>query len=131
LGAFTPARLIDTRNGTGTTGSGLGPNQPLQPGQTYTFGPFTGGLPADAIGIVGNLTAVGYTGAGYITIFPAGVAAPATSSVNFAPPFQGSGWANACTVGFGTGANAGKISIRLSNNGITSHVILDVTAYLQ
>jgi hypothetical protein len=133
LAAFTPARLIDTRNSTGTPGSGLGPNQPLQPGVTYIFGPFTNsnGLPADAIGIVGNLTAVGFTGAGYMTIFPAGVAAPPTSSVNFAPPFQGSGWANACTVGFGTGANAGKISIRLSNNGITSHVILDVTAYLQ
>jgi hypothetical protein len=135
LAPFTPARLIDTRSSTGTAGSspGLGANQPLQPGVTYTFGPFTNrnGLPADAVGIVGNLTAVGYTGAGYVTIFPAGVAAPATSSLNFAPPFASSGWANACTVGFGTGANAGKISIRLSNNGITSHVILDVTAYLQ
>jgi hypothetical protein len=135
LGAFTPARLLDTRNSTGTAGSfpALGPNQPLQPGVSYIFGPFTNanGLPADAIGIVGNITAVGFTGAGYITIYPAGIAAPPTSSVNFAPPFQGSGWANACTVGFGTGANAGKISIRLSNNGITSHVILDVTAYLQ
>ncbi len=133
LAAFTPVRLIDTRNSTGTAGSGLGANQPLQPGVTYTFGPFTNsnGLPPDAVGIVGNLTAVGFTGAGYITIFPAGVAVPATSNVNFAPPFANSGWANACTVGFGTGANAGKISIRLSNNGITSHVILDVTAYLQ
>jgi hypothetical protein len=131
LGAFTPARLIDTRNGTGTPGSGLVANQPLQPGVTYIFGPFSGGLPVDAIGIVGNLTAVGFTGAGYLTIFPAGVAAPPTSSVNFAPPFASSGWANACTVGFGTGAHAGQISIRLSNNGITSHVILDVTAYLQ
>jgi hypothetical protein len=135
LAPFTPARLIDTRSNIGTAGSspGLGANQPLQPGVTYTFGPFTNrnGLPADAVGVLGNLTAVGYTGAGYATIFPAGVAAPVTSSVNFAPPFAGSGWANACTVGFGTGANAGKISIRLSNNGITSHVILDVTAYLQ
>jgi len=133
LAAFTPARLIDTRSSTGTAGSGLGANAPLQPGVTYIFGPFTNsnGLPPDAVGIVGNLTAVGFTGAGFITIFPAGVAVPPTSSVNFAPPFASTGWANACTVGFGTGANAGKISIRLSNNGITSHVILDVTAYLQ
>ena len=131
--AFAPARIIDTRNGTGTAGSGLGANQPLQPGVTYTFGPFTStnGLPADAIGIVGNLTAVGFTGAGYVTLFPAGVAVPATSSLNFGPPFASSGWANAFTVGFGTGSNAGKVSIRLSNNAITSHVILDVTAYLQ
>jgi hypothetical protein len=131
--AFTPARLIDTRDGTGLPGSGLTANQPLQPGVTYVFGPFTNsnGLPADAIGIAGNVTAVGFTGAGYITVFPAGVATPITSTVNFAPPFQGTGWANAFTVGFGIGANAGKISIRLSNNGITSHVVLDVTGYLQ
>ncbi len=132
-GAFAPARMIDTRNSTGITGSGLGANQPLQPGVAYTFGPFTNtnGLPADAIGIVGNLTAVGFTGAGYVTLFPAGVAVPATSSLNFGPPFASSGWANAFTVGFGTGFNAGKISIRLSANAITSHVIVDVTAYLQ
>jgi len=131
--AFTPVRIIDTRDGTGLAGSGLAPGQPLQPGVTYVFGPYTNtnGLPPDAVGIVGNVTAVGYTGPGYITVFPAGVPTPITSTVNFAPPFQSTGWANACTVGFGTGANAGKISIRLSNNGITSHVILDVTGYLQ
>ena len=131
--AFVPARIIDTRSSTGTAGSGLAANQPLQPGVTYTFGPFTStnGLPSDAIGIVGNLTAVGYTGAGYVTLFPAGVAVPGTSSLNCGPPFASSGWANAFTVGFGTGVNAGKISIRLSNNGITCHAIVDVTAYLQ
>ena len=129
--AFTPARIVDTRDGTGLAGSGLSAGQPLQPGVTYVFGPFAAGLPPDAVGIVGNVTAVGYTGAGYITVFPAGVATPITSTVNFAPPFQGSGWANACTVGFGTGASSGKISVRLSNNGITSHVIVDVTGYIQ
>ena len=129
--AFTPARIIDTRDGTGLAGSGLSAGQPLQPGVTYVFGPFAAGYPDDAVGIVGNVTAVGYTGAGYITVFPAGVPTPITSTVNFAPPFQGSGWANACTVGFGTGASAGKISVRLSNNGITSHVIVDVTGYIQ
>jgi len=131
--AFAPARLIDTRNSTGTGGSGLGANQPLQHGVTYIFGPFTGthGLPPDAIGIIGNLTAVNYTNLGYVTVFPGGLPWPGTSSLNFAPPFQSTGWANAFTVGFGTGANAGKISIRLSDNGITSHIVLDVTGYLQ
>src|SRR2546422_2775559 len=131
--AFTPARILDTRNSTGTAGSGLPTNQPVQPGVTYTFGPFTGtnGIPADAIGIVGNLTVVSYTGAGYVSIFPGGVAWPGTSSLNFGPPFATSGWANFFTVGFGTGPNAGKFSIRLSANGITSHVLVDVTGYLQ
>ena len=120
--AFTPARIIDTRSGA-----------QLQGGVTYTFGPFnnTNGLPADAIGIVGNLTVVNFTGAGYASIFPGGVAWPGTSSLNFGPPFATSGWANAFTVGFGTGANTGKISIRLSANGIKSHVVVDVTGYLQ
>jgi len=131
--AFTPARVLDTRFNTGTTGSGLASHQPLQPGVTYSFGPFTGanGIPADAIGIVGNLTVVSYTGAGYISIFPGGVAWPGTSSLNFGPPFATSGWANFFTVGFGTAGNAGKVSLRLSQNGITSHAILDVTGYLQ
>lgn len=133
--AFTPVRIIDTRNSTGTAGvtPALPANQPLQPGVTYTFGPFTGtnGLPADAIGIVGNFTVVNFTAAGYASLFPGGIAWPGNSSINFGPPFANSGWANAFTLGFGTGANAGKISIRLSGNGITSHVIIDVTAYLQ
>ena len=120
--AFTPARLLDTRSGA-----------PLNGGTTYTFGPFNGthGLPTDAVGIVGNLTVVDYTGAGYVSIFPGGVAWSGTSSLNFAPPFAASGWANSFTVGFGTGANTGKISIRFSANGIKSHVVIDVTGYLQ
>jgi hypothetical protein len=135
LAAFRPARILDTRNSTGTPGSspGLGANQPLQPGQVYTFGPFTNsnGIPADAIGIVGNVTVVNFTGAGYVALFPGGVADPGVSTLNFGGEFASSGWANAFTLGFGTGANAGKISIKLSNNGITSHVIVDVTGYVQ
>jgi hypothetical protein len=134
-GPFAPARVLDTRSSLGTAGSSpaLGANQPLQPGVTYTFGPITGshGLPGDAIGIVGNVTVVNFTGAGYLSLFPGGSPDPGTSSINFGPPFASSGWANAFTLGFGTGGNAGKISIRLSNNAITSHVILDVTAYIQ
>ena len=73
-GAFVPVRIIDTRSSTGTGGSGLAANQPLQPGVTYTFGPFTNtnGLPADAIGIIGNMSVVNFTGAGYVTCFPRG-----------------------------------------------------------
>ena len=38
-------------------------------------------------------------------------------------------WANAFTVGFGVGANAGKISIYVGS--IATHVIVDVVAYIQ
>jgi hypothetical protein len=132
-GAFVPVRIIDNRDGTGLTGSGLSTGQKLQAGVTYTFGPFTGtnGIPADAIGVVGNVTVAGYSGGGYITVFPGGVAWPGNSTLNFGAGFANTGWANAFTMGFGTGANAGKISLRLSANGITSDAIVDVNAYFQ
>ena len=125
---FAPARILDTRSPTGPTAGAA-----LNGGTTYTFGPFTGtnGIPADAIGLVGNLTVVGFSGAGFVAIFPGGIAWPSNSSINFGGEFANSGWANAFTVGMGTGANAGKVSIYVSANGIHTHVILDVTAYLQ
>lgn len=133
LGPFVPVRIIDTRDGTGLAGSGLSAGQKLQPGTTYTFGPFTGvnGIPSDAVGIIGNVTVAGFTGGGYVTVFPGGVAWPGNSTLNFGGAFANTGWANAFTIGFGTGVNAGKISIRLSANGITSHVIIDVNAFLE
>jgi hypothetical protein len=132
-GSFVPVRIIDNRDGTGLTGSGLTAGQKLQAGVTYTFGPFTGtnGIPSDAIGIIGNVTVAGYSGGGYITVFPGGVAWPGNSTLNFGAGFASTGWANGFTMGFGTGANAGKISLRLSANGITSDAIVDVNAYIQ
>lgn len=125
---FAPARVLDTRSATGPTGGA-----PLVAGVTASFGAFTGtnGIPSDAIGIVGNLTVASYTGAGYIAIFPAGIPWPGNASLNFGGEFASSGWGNFFVVGFGTGANAGKVSLYLSNNGITCHAILDVLAYLQ
>jgi len=125
--AFPPARVLDTRSASGPTGGA-----PLSAGSTTTITVAgSNGIPSDAIGIVGNVTAAGYTGAGYLTIFPAGVTNPGTSSLNFGAGFAGSGWGNGFTVGLGTGANAGKVSIYVSNNGISTHVIMDITAYLQ
>ena len=125
---FAPARVLDTRSPSGPT-SGA----PLSGGTTTKFGPYTGtnGIPADAIGIVGNLTVVGYTGAGYISIFPGGTAWPGTSSLNFGPPFATSGWANFFVVGFGSGADKGKFSLYVSANGISTHAVVDVLGYLQ
>jgi hypothetical protein len=127
-GVFTPARILDTRSASGPTGGA-----PLSGGTTYKFGPYTGtnGIPADAIGIVGNLTVVSYTGAGYISIFPGGTAWPGTSSLNFGPPFASSGWANFFVVGFGSGADKGKFSLYVSANGISTHAVVDVLGYLQ
>ena len=132
-GSFVPVRIIDNRDGTGLAGSGLSAGQKLQAGTTYTFGPFTGtnGIPTDAIGVIGNVTVAGYSGGGYITVFPGGVPWPGNSTLNFGVGFANTGWANAFTMGFGTGSNAGKISLRLSANGINSDAIVDVNAYFQ
>jgi hypothetical protein len=135
-GAFVPVRLVDTRN--------AGPNQgPMAGGSTTSiqvaYIPASGSTPAsgvptippDAIGIVGNLTAVNYTNVGYLTIFPAGTTNPGTSSVNF---LSGqSAVANAFTVGLGTGVGTtGMVSIYVgSPSPGVSHFIVDITGYIQ
>ena len=122
--AFIPARIIDTRNGTG------GVTGPLAANSTTTWASFTGtnGLPSDAVGIIGNITAIGFSGAGFATIFPAGVGTPGVSSLNFGGTQYA--FSNAITVGFGTGANTGQISVFISNN-VPTHIVVDVFAYIQ
>jgi hypothetical protein len=82
-------------------------------------------IPQDAIGIVGNLTAVGYSQQGYLTLFPQGTTNPGTSSVNFLSGQYAV--ANAFTVGLGAG---GGISIYVGSTG-PSHFIVDITGYIQ
>src|SRR5438067_4719718 len=122
---FQPARIIDTRNGTGGATGARAANS------TTTWGPFPGtnGIPSDALGIVGNVTVTGFTGQGFLAVFPAGAAFnPNTSpsTMNYSTNWA---WANAFTVGFGVGSNAGKISIY--TGFIATHVIVDVVAYIQ
>ena len=121
--SFKPFRLIDTRSGAPKAGSSY--NDYVVPGA----GP--GGastIPADAIGVVGNLTAVNYNNVGFLTIMPKGVAYnPSTdpSSLNL---ISGTGAvANAFIVGLGTG---GKVTVFIGSPG-TSHFIIDITGYIQ
>ncbi len=82
-------------------------------------------IPADAIAVLGNLTAAAYTGAGYLTIFPFGVANPGTSSVNF---ITGQG-AIANSFVCGLDPATGKLSVYVGVSA--SHYIIDITAYIQ
>jgi hypothetical protein len=137
--AFVAARVLNTINSTGTgTHSG-----PLLPGEVVDFGPFTNanGIPTDAVGIIGNLTAVAsnstgnpaasFAVAGWLALTPGGVSADPTnpvSNVNYAGPVNAV--PNFFVIGFGTGANAGKL--RIQNGGNTKvHVLLDVFGILQ
>ncbi|HVS05279.1 MAG TPA: hypothetical protein VHK65_03830 [Candidatus Dormibacteraeota bacterium] len=62
---MTPARVVDTRGGLG----GVSGIQAAGTTQTWTIAG-SNGIPANAIGLVGNLTAAGYTAPGYLAIFP-------------------------------------------------------------
>jgi hypothetical protein len=127
----TPVRVINTVSGLG------GIVGPLAAGAAiHTSSVLTGGsIPANAIGLVGNFAISGVGGAllngfGVATIFPAGAATPATANIN-----AGAGCfaiSNAATVAFGTGVNAGKVSIIWGGGGAVpnAEAFFDVTAYL-
>ena len=127
-----PVRIIDTTNSTG------GITGPLVPGATvHTTSVLTGahGIPAQAIGLVGNFAISGVGGAllngfGVATIFPAGVATPATANIN-----AGAGCfaiSNSVTVALGTGGSLGKLSIVWNGGGAVpnAQAFFDVTGYI-
>ena len=129
---ITPVRVIDTATGAG------GITGPLAAGAAvHTSNAIAGtnGIPAAAIGVVGNLAIGGEGGAllngyGVATIFPAGAATPATANIN-----AGAGCfaiSNSVTVGFGTGVNAGRLSIVWNGGGPVPNVqaYLDVSGYI-
>ncbi len=72
---LAPCRLLDTRNANGPA---------LQAGQLRTFAAASQcGIPATAVALSLNVTAVSPTGNGYLTLFPADRLQPAIATVNF------------------------------------------------
>ena len=80
-------------------------------------------IPADANAITGNLTVVGQTRAGYLSITKTNVPNPTTSTLNFP---LGDTRANGISVPLNPG---GGLWIVYKASGGTTHVILDVTGY--
>ena len=117
---MTPVRVLDSRP---AFEIGLsGPFMSGTPRKLQIAG--TLGIPADATAITGNLTVVGQTKAGYLSITKANVPNPATSNLNFP---LGDTRANGVSVPLnGTGA---LWIVYKSAAGGTTHVILDVTGY--
>jgi hypothetical protein len=110
-----PDRVIDTRT--------LGPI--IAAGQSQCFSVANvGNVPSTAAGLVVNVTAVGYTDVGWLTLYPSGQALPSTSTLNFDPNAEYA-IANGAIARIGAGGqvcvNAGRAA---------SHVILDVAGYL-
>jgi len=127
---YKPFRVIDTRTGGGAIKAAGTMNQV----QVSGTGSGTSKIPADAVAVIGNLTAAAYTGGGWLSIMPGGIVQgtgpgqynPASdpSSVNFQVG-QGA-IANSFVVGLG---NGGKVQVYVG--GHSSHFIIDITGYMQ
>ncbi|MET7396335.1 choice-of-anchor D domain-containing protein [Dactylosporangium sp. NPDC005572] len=112
-----PTRLLDTREGNGA------PKAPLGGGKTLHLQVTgRGGVPSSKVSaVVLNVTVTGPTSAGYLTVYPSGIARPTASSLNFPAGWTG---ANGVTVPVGTN---GQVDIY--NAAGNTHVIADVQGY--
>lgn len=123
---FDPARVIDTR---GSAKIGHGADATVGPFPYPGSSTFTS---EDYYGMIGNLTAVSWTGTGWLAVRPDDAAFSGVSNLNF----WGSGpaWANLFICRFGTTAiPSGKVSngkIKVRSGGATTNFIVDVFAFL-
>jgi len=122
---FVPVRIYDSR--------AQAPYSPLAAGETQVVEiGGSNGIPADTVAVFGNLTAVsptsgGYSTGGYLTLHPAGTAIPTVSNVNPAPTGQHA-FPNFffCPVGV-----VDTVSSILVYTSVTTHVVVDIFAYVQ
>jgi len=113
----TPARILDTRVGTGGFTGRLGYG--CQIGVQVTG---LGGVPASGVSaVVLNATVTQPSGASYLTLYPAGESLPLASNLNFN---AGQTVPNLVTVKVGTN---GKVNV--FNQRGQAHVILDVAGW--
>jgi len=117
--AISPVRVVDTRDGTGTPAGRFGP---CETRSVKVAG--VAGIPADITGIVLNVTAADTDNGGYLTVWPAGVAKPPSSNLNW-DPFRNT--PNMVIVGV---SRSGHISI-FNECGGNATVIVDVFAYVK
>jgi hypothetical protein len=118
---LTPARVLDSRI---SLGAGLFHSQTKQ---TFTVATAASGVPTSAVAATGNVTIVGQTRNGYVTVAPSLTSGtqPPTSTINFP---VGDIRANGITVPLAPG---GKLDAMYwsSSTADTVNVIFDVTGY--
>ena len=116
--SMNPLRLFDTRDG---TGGRLGA---LNGGETWGFG-IRGqyGVPANAVAVAINLTAVDATMGTYVTAWPGGQARPTTSNLN---PVPGMAVPNLAIVRLGAAGD-----VNFFNNSGSVHLLADVVGYFR
>jgi hypothetical protein len=119
---LTPCRLADTRSGNGGV---------LAPSEDRAFA-VQGrcGVPAGARAVAVNITAVSPKGAGFLTLYPAGITRPNVSSVNFVN--GDSAVANGAIVPLGAAGTFPNADLRVfAGTGGTVQLVLDVSGYFQ
>jgi sugar lactone lactonase YvrE len=133
--AITPVRVLDTRSNLGLTGVFTSPTARdlLVTGSIATADGVQVVVPTGATAVSMNVTVVGPSVAGFLSVRPADASgAPTTSSLNFA---AGQVIPNAVTVQLPTiGGDAGKIEITYNASNIvgpTTHVLVDIVGYYQ
>jgi streptogramin lyase len=117
--SLTPARILDTRDGTGRGGvvGKLGQQQQFSVQITGQ-----GGVPQNGVSaVVLNATVTEPTGDSYLTVWPSGLSRPVLSNLNYV---AGDTAPNLVTVG--VGANG---LVDVYNNVGATHVIFDVVGY--
>lgn len=116
--AVEPARILDTRNGTG----GL---QPLVGGTTSTLQVAgRGGVPADAAAVMATMTVTGPTVSTYATAWPAGAPKTPTSDLNVP---QAATRANLVAPSLSSGQGDASLSV---GSG-TANAVVDVLGYFR
>ena len=118
---LNPGRVLDTR---GSTLSGLTGLFSASTPRTLEVGSHFG-VPGGAEAVTGNLTVVGQTAAGYVSITPTPTSTPTTSTINFP---TGDIRANGVTVPL----DSDDLSlVYKAPSGKKTHLLLDVTGYFK
>jgi len=116
--SVTPVRALDTRTTNTPSGSAARVGQGGEVSLQITG---ANGVPANATGVVLNVTAVSPNAAGYVTVYPNGVTRPLASNLNFIP---GDIVPNLVIVGIGS---AGKVNLFNANG--TIDLVADIVGY--
>ncbi len=113
---INPARLLDTRTTNGPVAAGGTVSVPVL---------HRAGVPASGVTAVAvHVTVTRAIAPGNVTVYPAGGARPATSTVNFT---AGQDASNTALVPVGTG---GEITLGLNSTG-SAQLVLDITGYIK